>query len=164
MSTSGTRGLLARARTVISGPRDLWLVTRMCVWCCGLRVLKHVVPLPMLVELVRRKPRGCRPGNDARKIVILARWACRATRWCSLGSPTNASCLERALLTYRYLTGLDANPTLVIGVRPGLVRGDPLSGHAWVTLDGAALDDTDEALDGFFSVIAFAADGRRIAD
>ena len=48
------RGWMAKARTQVSTPADIWLLARMAACCVTLRLLKHVVPLPRLVLLVRQ--------------------------------------------------------------------------------------------------------------
>jgi len=149
------RGWMAKARTQVSTPADVWLLARMAAWSVTLRLLKHVVPLPRLVLLVRRESRGRRDTAAEQKVVVLARWTGRFTRWSAQGP-----CLERALVTYRYLTAMNANPVLVIGVAPGAPVINGSRGHAWVTVDGAPVDDTEESLEGFATIVAFGPDGQ----
>ena len=149
-------GWMAKARTQVSTPADVWLLARMTAWCVTLRLLKHAVPLPRLVLMVRQEPRGIRDTAAEQKVVVLARWTCRFTRWSAQGP-----CLERALLTYRYLTALGSDPTLVVGLAPAGGEHASLRGHAWVTVDGVAVDDTDESLEGFETAVSFSADGRQ---
>jgi hypothetical protein len=148
---------LAKVRMQIATPADCWLAARICAWTVVLRLLKHVLPLSTLVRRVRLEPRdiGVRqPGREV-QIITLARWTARATRWSAHGT-----CLEQALVTYRYLTRLNASPTLVIGVAPSSTPGQPTRGHAWVRVDGCAVDDTAESLDGLHEVVAFDSDGK----
>src|SRR5678816_3829901 len=106
MATTVARGWIARARTEVTGLREVALVVRMSMWCGALRLLKHVVPLARLVALVRREPDGLpRIRREEARIVTLARWTSRLTLWSSHGT-----CLERALVTYRYLTAMNAAP------------------------------------------------------
>jgi len=149
------RGWVGKARIQVSSLADVWLLTRMAVWCCVLRLLKHVTSLPRLVLLVRQEPRSPRDTTTEQKIVVLARWASRFTRWSAQGP-----CLERALVTYRYLTAQNANPVLVIGVAAGerVINGS--RGHAWVTVSGVPVDDSEESLEGFVGIVMFGPDGR----
>jgi hypothetical protein len=62
------------------------------------------------------------------------------------------SCLERSLLTYRFLAEAGAEPRLVIAVRRG---GKSLEWHAWVTRDGQAVHESDESLSGYLPVVIF---------
>jgi hypothetical protein len=158
MATNVARGWIARARTEVSGPREAALAVRMSMWCVALRILKHVLPLPRLVALVRREP-GVLPRvrREEARIVTLARWTSRAVQW----SP-HGPCLERALVTYRYLTAMGAGPVLVIGVVPGERTINGSRGHAWVTVDGTPVDASDDALEGFATLIAFGPDGRPV--
>jgi hypothetical protein len=89
--------------------------------------------------------------------VTFARWACRLTRLSKVGN-----CLERSLLTYRFLGAVDANPCLVVGVRHGAMP-DGLRGHAWVVVDGVPAGESLESVDDFASIVVFRADGSRIA-
>jgi hypothetical protein len=149
------RGWGGKARTQVSSLADVWLLSRMAVWCCVLRLLKHVTPLPRLVLLVRQEPRRPRDTNTEQKVVVLARWASRFTRWSAQGP-----CLERALVSYRYLTVLNANPVLVIGVAPGERAINGSRGHAWVTVNDVPVDDSEESLEGFASIVMFGPDGH----
>jgi len=150
------RERLAKARTQVTGPSDVWLVARMCAWCCVLRMLKRLASLPWLVRLVKQAPRRPRDRRLEQKVVVLARWTCRFTKWSDTGP-----CLERALVTFRYLTALGADPVLVVGMAPGLQAPESVRGHAWVTVDGEPVDDTAESLAGFEQVVAYSSDGHQ---
>ncbi|MBS1819448.1 MAG: lasso peptide biosynthesis B2 protein [Acidobacteria bacterium] len=144
---------LVRLRRELAGPGHAWLLVRLALWCVCLRVLKFLVPLPDLVALVRRDPRAARRDpREEQRLVTLTRWASRATQWSSRGD-----CLERALVAYRYLTAANARPTLVVGLAEGEREA---RGHAWVTVDGMAVDDTTDTLDGFVPVVSFGPDGH----
>ena len=69
------------------------------------------------------------------------------------------TCYERGLLAYRFLSQRGADPTLVVAV-----KGDSgaVSGHAWVTVDGIAINET-EPLDDFVPVVSYGRGGRREA-
>jgi hypothetical protein len=121
--------------------------------------LKYAVPLPRLVALVRREPDGLpRVRREEARVVTLARWTSRVTQWSAHGP-----CFERALVTYRYLTAMNAAPVLVIGVLPGERAVGGSRGHAWVTVDGTPVEDSDDALDRFVPLVAFGPDGRPVA-
>ena len=124
------------------------LVIRMGTWSLVLPALKHLVPLPSLVRLMARDPRGVRSPARER---LVARVAGRLYRRRQPGT-----CLERSLLAYRYLSRANADPRLVIGVR----RNDrSVIGHAWVLVDGSPLYESAETLDSFVPVVAFSSDG-----
>jgi hypothetical protein len=157
MTVVAARTLFTKARRQITGPGEVLLIARMLGWACALRVLKHTMPLPRLVRLARWSGRVRGRSTDyEEKVVTLARWACRPMQWLSGGN-----CLERGLVTYRYLAASSANPMLIVGVARGGNDIDLVRGHAWVTVDGRALDETDESLAGFHCVVAFRADGTQ---
>jgi hypothetical protein len=147
-------GYVAKARQFVHGPSDLWLLARMTVWCCTFRCLKRVVPLPVLVNLARRISPRVDGAPDRDKIVTLARWVSRFTRVSPQGD-----CLERGLVTYRYLIAQQQSPTLVIGVAAS--PSAAVRGHAWVEVAGTPVDDTAESLEGFRPIVSFAANGQR---
>ena len=123
------------------------LVIRMGAWSLVLPALKHLVPLPRLVRLMARDPRGVRSPDRER---LIERVAGRIYRQRQQGT-----CLERSLVVYRYLTGTDAGPQLVIGVR----REDrAVIGHAWVLVQGSPLYESSAALESFVPVVAFGPD------
>jgi transglutaminase superfamily protein len=159
MSATAARALLTRARTQIERPRDLLLIVRMLCWGVALRVLKHSVALPTLVRLARWKrqvdPHDTRVHSQQEKIVTLARWACRPMPWSDRGS-----CLERSLVTYRYLTAVSANPTLVIGMAPRSETFDLVHGHVWVVVDGQPVGESEASLSDFHAVMKFDASGQ----
>ncbi len=139
---------------------DGWLLVRMCGWAFALRVLKHVVPLPTLARLAMPTAGAQARHAPAReKVVTLARWSARAVRWSGTGP-----CLERALVTQRYLASAGYAPVLVIGVAPGEAAAGVSSGHAWVTLDGVPVEPADDALERFVPIASFAHDGTIVDD
>ena len=146
------------ARRRLRTPRDMWLFTRMICWGAALRLLKHLVPLRALVRLVRRTPaRAVSTPTEEEQVTTLARWACGLTQWSRHGN-----CLERALVTYRYLSSLNADPSLVVGVRAG--EGGGARGHAWVQARGRLVGEGPESIEPFTRVLAFDARGGVAAD
>jgi Transglutaminase-like superfamily len=117
---------------------------------CALPALKRTLPLPRLVRLMwlpRRLPER-NPEREERTIRIVARLS-----WASGGN-----CLARSLVLFRYLSRLDADPRLVVG----MARPDEFLGHVWVTIDGRPLLETPETLAGYEEVTTFGDEGRRI--
>jgi hypothetical protein len=150
---AASRPLVARVGDRITSPSDVLLATRIIAWAFVLPLLKRVLPLPRLVLLVRR--RGGASTRRARRedqIVTFARWACRLTRW-----PSGGNCLERSLVAYRFLAGVNADPWLVVGI--GSDGRAPVQGHAWVVVDGHPVGESVERLRDFACVVAFRPDG-----
>jgi Transglutaminase-like superfamily len=156
-------GAISKLRTHVETPRDVSLLIRMGLWSIALHVLKHAVPLPVLVRMIRLPPSGTYAGlEDAERvheqIATLARWACRATRWSRRGR-----CLEQGLVTYRYLSQLDADPYLMVGVRSeDGTRGS--RGHAWVEAGGRVIGEDDESVAPFTRILAFDPNGDLLRD
>lgn len=151
--------VLHRVRQQITTPRDARLLVRMLAWACGLRALKHAMPLPALVRLVRLNARAQTSRyteddrrRDRERIVTLAGWSCRLTRWSSGGN-----CLERGLVQYRFLAAAGFEPSLYVGFGRG-GRGE-LRGHAWVVLDGRPVGESEASLADFELAVAFGPDG-----
>jgi hypothetical protein len=141
------------AAATLRTPVDLGLAIRMLGWSLLLPGLKRVLPLPSLVRLVWSRPRGERQPDRERIIVFLAQ---RIYRLRPLLRRDN--CLERSLLTYRFLSMAGADPRLVIGI--GKAEND-FAGHAWVLIDDAPLFDTHSTLNQYVAVTEFAGRGRR---
>jgi hypothetical protein len=125
---------------------DLLLAMRMLGWRISIGPLKVLLPLPRLVRLMH-KSTDARDRCAARevRIVSLSHRLCR-------GRLREGSCLERSLLTYRFLSEAGAEPTLVVAVRQG---NDTLEWHAWVTRDRRPVQETDESLSGYLPVLIF---------
>ena len=124
---------------------DLTLLARMSGWAVVLPALKFVLPLPRLVRLVT----PARPAQrDRAREQRVTRLAARLYRTPRLGRD---NCLERSLVTYRYLRRTGSEPTLVVGMR----AEDELRGHVWVTVDGHPVHDTTEFLAGFVPLMSF---------
>jgi hypothetical protein len=143
----------------VSSPAAAWLLLRMLAWSLVLPVLKRALPLPRLVALVHRDACGepCDPLGEQR-VVSLSEWVFR-----SRPRSSRDNCLERALVTYRYLGCAGAKPTLVVGMARDEGEGRELAGHVWVTVDGTPVHDDAERIARFASVVAFSADGRAIS-
>jgi hypothetical protein len=140
---------VARLRNVIRRPSDLVLFARMVGWAAALPVLKRRMPLPRLVETARPSSRAsARPET----VIALARWVYRIPGF-------RDNCLEKSLLTYRYLPAGPSAYRLVLGVRGSEAEGVP--GHAWLTIDGAPVHDSPETLADFVPIVVFDGEGRR---
>jgi hypothetical protein len=140
--------VLARFRTL----SDAWLAVRALAWACVLPVLKRLLPIPSLAALMQHPSR--RASRDVRleeQIVTFARWGARLVRWRAGGN-----CLERGLVTYRYLGLAGASPTLVVGIGKNQTA---VIGHAWVLVDGQPVSDSLQTLASYTPVFAFAPDG-----
>ncbi len=154
MSSSSSRA--RRIAASFRSPADVLLALRVLGWALVLPVTKHVLPIRALVRFVWRHPRF--RANSARhaRVVLFARWACRATRWRSGGN-----CLERGLIAYRFLLEGGAEPTLVVGFAKG--ASQELLGHAWVLLDGRPAGESLSGLQAFTPVFSFGPDGTLTA-
>ena len=141
----------ARVRAVVSGPGDLWVSSRMAAWAVVLPVLKRVMPLPRLVGVMAPGRRHAADEHRLALVVTVARWLYRTRA-------LRDNCLERSLITYRFLPSGDKDSRLVLGIRRG-EDGPP--GHAWLTLRGEPVHDSAATLDGLVPVVAFDLDGRR---
>lgn len=144
----------ARAlRSCIRSPADAWLAARMAAWATVLPALKHVLPLPRLVELMRATPRHpLRQPDLEQRIVALAWW---------LHAPLalfDRGCMQRSLLTYRFLGAAGAQPHLALGVRK---EGATVMAHAWVFVDGAPAGDSQHEIAPFAPMLMFGPDGRK---
>jgi hypothetical protein len=158
MTRPTLRDRVARVRTEISRPRDLLLALRIAIWTVVMQGLKYLLPLPTLVRLMSCE--GQRVASDTpseNQIVAFARWAYRLTTWRGRGG-----CLERGLVTYRYLCANGAKPQLVIGVNKS--DSGAIKGHAWVVVGDRAIDEGPESLREFRTVGAFGPNGRRLPD
>ena len=120
-------------------------------WAAALPVLKRRMPLPKLVETAvpEARPEG---GRRPETVIAFSRWVYRIPGF-------RDNCLEKSLLTYRYLPDDGGRYRLVLGVRVSEADGPP--GHAWLTIDGVPVHDTDESLAGLVPIIAFDSSGRR---
>jgi hypothetical protein len=139
-------------RDSISSPADGWLAMRMLGWRLAVPLLKWRLPLPRLARLMW-SPRGRRERDRAReqRIVTLSE-ALSGRRGGQLDN-----CLERSLVSYRFLSQAGAEPELAFGVARD--RDDPVRGHAWVRLDGEPVHDSPELLERFQELGAFGSGG-----
>lgn len=136
---------------MVAGPGELLLAARMLFWAALLPVLKRILPLPRLVALMAPRHRRAPDERRAAAVVTLSRWLYET-------GALRDNCLERSLITYRYLPDGNEDSRLVLGVRKG---DDGPPGHAWLTLRGEAVHDTDETLARLVPVVAFDLDGNR---
>jgi hypothetical protein len=134
-----------------SSPGDGWLLARMLAWRAVLPLLKRRVSLPTLARLMWRKPRARIRANHADRIPDLVRRVYRDSR-----DGHTDICIERSLLTYRFLSAAGANPQLVIGIRG---RGSSMIGHAWVVVDGEPLFEPAASLVEYATFFSFGRDG-----
>jgi hypothetical protein len=126
----------------------------MAGWSLAVPVLKHALPLPTLVRLAWARPRGeRRPGREP-EIAQLAWWTSRVQ---PRRFPDN--CLERSLVTYRFLARAGARPRLVTGV--GRAEGDTV-GHVWVTVEDEPVHETAESLRAYGTLVEFGEGGRPV--
>lgn len=145
---------LRRLRQLVSTPQDVWLLARMFGWSLVLPLLKRMLPLPRLVALLQSGTQlDQRDPRQEEKLSALSEWVFR-----SRPRRSRDNCLDRALVTYRYLGRAGANPTMVVGVakddassRTGVI------GHVWVAVDGSPVHDDDERLAGFVTLAVFGA-------
>ncbi len=150
---------ITRARRVtarFTSPADVLLAVRIMGWAVALPVFKHLVPLRSLVRLMHREPsRAARDPVVEERIVAFARWSARLVRWSAGGN-----CLERGLISYRYLCAVNAAPVLVVGIARDDNSG--VKGHAWVLLDGRPAGESVYAVSDFAVMLMFGTDGRPV--
>jgi hypothetical protein len=140
-------------RAAIQGPSDVWLGIRMVAWSAVLPALKHLVPLHVLTRLMWPRKRAATRSGRASTVTFLARRIYRMRPFLR-----RDNCLERSLLTYRFLAREGGQPRLVLGAQKsnGAIRG-----HAWVTIDGRPIMDGHEALEQFTQLVEFGEGGAR---
>jgi hypothetical protein len=125
----------------------VFLLVRMALWAGALPLLKVGIPLPRLVRLVSsRRSAGPRDLAREEEVIALARALYRRDR------RTRDKCLERSLVTYRFLASAGAGPWLHVGMRR---EEKSMSGHVWVTLDGEPVHDSRPLLADLVPVLAF---------
>ena len=126
------------------------MLLRMLPWAVALPRMKRTMPLPRLARLMGSTPRRERDLALERRIVRSSGWIGRRQ--------ASTNCLERALLSYRFLSKAGSDPRLVVG----MARGETgMIGHAWVTVDGEPVQDSPETLDRFSRLIEFGRNGER---
>lgn len=113
-------------------------------------LLKRALPIGRFARLMWREPApGVPVPGRVSELRALANDAGRFF--------VSTNCLERSALLYRTLSRVGADPVLVLGASPG---ASTVSGHAWVEVAGAAIDDPQAAQ--FVPVVAFGRGGRRV--
>ncbi len=142
-----------RAGRSIRSTADAWLATRMTFWALVLPVLKHVVALPRLASFMWSDGRGV---PDSREVDRVVRFSWAAARLRPL--PKRDNCLERSLIAYRYLSALNASPSLVLGMR---LDEHTDHGHAWVRLAGGPIAAED--VSHFTPVLELGPHGRPVS-
>ena len=146
------RRIAGRARVIaecIGSPADLWLAVRMAAWRLAVPLLKWRLPLPRLARLMWTSSRRAeRDRAREQQIVTLAEALCGPH-----GGGVLDNCLERSLVSYRFLSQAGADAELAFGVARD--RDDPVRGHAWVRLDGEPVHDSSVALERFEELGAF---------
>lgn len=150
------RRLGGRIRVILScirSPSDAWLALRILGWRLAVPVLKWLLPLPRLARLMwAHGQRDERDPAREERIVTLAEALCGLH-----GNRLLDNCLERSLVSYRFLSQAGAAPELVFGVSRS--SDDPVPGHAWVRLDGEPVHDSAALLTRFEELGAFGQDG-----
>jgi hypothetical protein len=144
---------LAAALHTIGRGNDRLSDGRWLLWTGVLRVslpvLKHALPLPRLVRLVRASA-GSRQPALARRAGLLQQWVDRSSPLLS------SNCLERSLVAYGTLLSGNADVALVVGFRRA---GQHVQGHTWVERDGELVLEPQAPADAFSRTCAFDANG-----
>ena len=139
---------MRRALRLLSSPRDAWMFLRMALWAPVLPLLKFALPLPRLVRLLAAKPkRQDRDTDTERRIARLA-----AVLYGSDGVGVRDNCLERSLVSYRFLGRANAQPQLVVGMR---AQEADVVGHVWVTVDGRTIHDPPDSIRDMTPMMVF---------
>jgi Transglutaminase-like superfamily len=149
-----TRHRIRTLREAIHGPSEVWLGMRMIMWSAILPALKHLVPLHVLTRWMWPRRRVTTRPERVVAITFIARRIYRVRPFLR-----RDNCLERSLLTYRFLAMEGMQPSLVVGARKS---DEQIRGHAWVTLDGQPLMDGHQKVDQFTPITEFGAGGSRI--
>jgi len=145
--------MFGRIREEVRTLADVSLAVRVIGWALVLPIVKHLIPVRSLASVMHQAPvLTVRDAALERRIITLARWGTRLTRWKSGGN-----CLERGMIAYRYLTAAGAQPTLVIGIGRN-ERG--VAGHAWVLVDQRLVGEPRSAIAPYTPVFAFGPDGQ----
>lgn len=128
------------------------IAPRVWFWAAIVRPLKHVVPLPLLIQWIRpsRRDAALRPDVEPALSAYLNQRGRFPAR-----PPGN--CLDRSLAAYRVLCAIGADPRLVVGVRP---RAGGIDGHVWLMVDGQPFAERGD-IETFASIVTFDAEGRR---
>jgi hypothetical protein len=125
----------------------------MVLWAYVLAALKHVLPLPRLVQLMAAGTcRAPYQRGHERQIVAQAHRVCRLCFATDRGR-----CLERSLIAYRFLAQAGSSPRLVVGMWK---TENQWIGHTWVVVEGVPLGETLAELHQFTILLAFGAEGK----
>lgn len=120
------------------------------VWAVLVRLLKPMVPLPLLVRIlctgVWIRPHRGRVGR-LRRLALASPGRIRL--------PGN--CLNRNLALFRLLVSAGASPSLVVGMRSDARNG--IGGHVWIRLEGESLDDMGDDQQAFAEFVVFDSHG-----
>ena len=143
-----------RLRSLIADPGDAWLVCRMAPWALSLPVLKRVVRLETLARHMWAEPKRTGSEEARAKVVLFSQFLSRRRP-----PRSNHRCYERSLLAYRFLAELGADPRLVVALRKDDERG--LAGHAWVTVEGVPVGES-EPLDSYVPLVIYGRGGKRL--
>jgi hypothetical protein len=122
----------------------------MGTWAAVLPLLKRFVRLDTLARLMWTDPDDQAPPEVAKIVALSALLARR-------GGISHGTCYERSLLAYRFLAQRGADPKLVVAVKQD---GGAMTGHAWVAIGGAPVDESESVAD-FVPVVVFGRGGRR---
>jgi glycosyltransferase involved in cell wall biosynthesis len=138
-------GRVQRLRRRIQEPRDVVLALRIGWFMWRLPRRMRALSVPRLLDGIRAAPRSGSgaPQADVERI--------RRLRGMWFGLPALApynTCFMRALTTYRFLDPGEALMRLHLVIEPGRSPGDRLRSHAWVTLEGAVIEEVDLTRDG----------------
>jgi hypothetical protein len=117
-------------------------------------LLKHVVPLAIIVRWAWREPQGPRDPMTERRYIARV---IRVRRL--VGS--SGDCLQRSLLLYRGLSALGADPKLVVGFRP---TPSGLQGHACVLVDGRLVAESGGDEQPFTPAFTFGRGGDLVSN
>lgn len=134
-----------------------WLALRIAAWAAVLPALKLVLPVTSLARLMWRDARVDR--RDRREETRVLAYVDRLYRRGRV--PRRHNCLERSLITYRFLSELNANPVLTVAMKRD---HEALRGHAWVVVDGNALAEHPQTTAAFAPVIRFGSRGTMLSD
>jgi hypothetical protein len=137
--------MASRARKVLDRAASLtWRERRTVVWVWSVLpviwLMLRVFALPRILQMLDPKGGASRSG-DARSGLEEARRAAWLVNGAARASPFRSSCLSRSLVLWRLLRGRGVPAEIRLGVRK---RGGALDAHAWVEVNGRAVDGTAE--------------------
>ncbi len=141
----------ARADAVVCRLRHTAAIARLIPAYGVFRVLRHVVPLPVLARWAwRPAAEGVSAGKEALTVARVA-WLRRHA-----GS-SRGDCLPASLVLYRELSGMRTDVALVVGMR-GAALG--LEGHAWVTAAAVPVGEDSGEVASYEPALTFSERGR----